>query len=310
MSETHTMREKKEGERVKRRGKGRNTKHKGSKTHGSVSSSTRRRRRLATLLFNALPREERSSSLSCENTPPPLCVCVSTDRTTRLLISLSFDRNFSRNKLSSVWKNSAKNPTLWFCTNAWRCVAFSLSSPRERRSNSNVIIENSKRCSSLPSKGFKARERLQLRELELKNVRGSEHWRCSRKYESARKSPRSEDVATTGGRRLTRTPSPLGFHAAPRRSTSRRRSSRALVPCAFVSFRLVSSRSLLGLFFSSDSFHPPRPPPSFPLPVVSSHLSSVSFLIRCLSSVPLRRVHECLSFRRVKDEEEERRGEE
>lgn len=118
------------------------------------------------------------------NDPPPspvktlllLCVCVSTDRTTRLLISLSFDRNFSRNKLSSVWKNSAKNPTLWFCTNAWRCVAFSLSSPRERRSNSNVIIENSKRCSSLPSKGFKARERLQLRELELKNVRGSEHW--------------------------------------------------------------------------------------------------------------------------------------
>lgn len=208
------------------------------------------------------------------NDPPPspvktlllLCVCVSTDRTTRLLISLSFDRNFSRNKLSSVWKNSAKNPTLWFCTNAWRCVAFSLSSPRERRSNSNVIIENSKRCSSLPSKGFKARERLQLRELELKNVRGSEHWRCSRKYESARKSPRSEDVATTGGRRLTRTPSPLGFHAAPRRSTSRRRSSRALVPCAFVSFRLVSSRSLLGLFFSSDSFHPPASSPIFSSP--------------------------------------------
>lgn len=63
-----------------------------------------------------------------------------------------------------------------------------------------------------------------------------------RRIESAQKSPRSEDVATTGGRRLTRTPSPLGFHAAPRRSTSRRRSSRALtlVPCAFASSRFLS----------------------------------------------------------------------
>lgn len=104
-------------------------------------------------------------------------------------------------------------------------------------------------------------------------IRRAEHWRCSRwirkrRIESAQKSPRSEDVATTGGRRLTRTPSPLGFHAAPRRSTSRRRSSRALtlVPCAFV---LLASSRFLSLPFTSPLplfrfFPSPRASPSLP----------------------------------------------
>lgn len=109
-------------------------------------------------------------------------------------------------------------------------------------------------------------------------IRRAEHWRCSRwirkrRIESAQKSPRSEDVATTGGRRLTRTPSPLGFHAAPRRSTSRRRSSRALtlVPCAFV---LLASSRFLSLPFTS-----PLPLfPFFPSPRASSSLLFLPWL--------------------------------
>lgn len=137
-------------------------------------------------------------------------------------------------------------------------------------------------------------------------IRRAEHWRCSRwirkrRIESAQKSPRSEDVATTGGRRLTRTPSPLGFHAAPRRSTSRRRSSRALtlVPCAFV---LLASSRFLSLPFTSPLplfrfFPSPRASPSLP------------FLPWLFDRFPFFRFECVFRFEGFRFEEKERNGE-
>lgn len=61
-------------------------------------ANPRRRRRLATLLFNVLPREERSSSPSCENTLPPLYVCVClpiAQRAIILALDLTLDRSIN-----------------------------------------------------------------------------------------------------------------------------------------------------------------------------------------------------------------------
>lgn len=147
--------------RVKRCGKGRNTKHKKRilvDTSSSSSSSC-----LATLLFNVLPREERSSSPSCENTPPPL-VCVYRSHNAR-----QFSRSWSHTR--SIEISPDEPQTLW---DGWRQInpLFAQKrgvAPPERRNNWAI------RCRRIRT-GFSRKPSKDCDYACNWKIRRSEHW--------------------------------------------------------------------------------------------------------------------------------------
>lgn len=153
------VREKKGGRgRVKRCGKGRNTKHKKRILVDTSSSSC-----LATLLFNVLPREERSSSPSCENTPPPL-VCVYRSHNAR-----QFSRSWSHTR--SIEISPDEPQTLW---DGWRQInpLFAQKrgvAPPERRNNWAI------RCRRIRT-GFSRKPSKDCDYACNWKIRRSEHW--------------------------------------------------------------------------------------------------------------------------------------
>lgn len=155
------VREKKGGRgRVKRCGKGRNTKHKKRILVDTSSSSSSC---LATLLFNVLPREERSSSPSCENTPPPL-VCVYRSHNAR-----QFSRSWSHTR--SIEISPDEPQTLW---DGWRQInpLFAQKrgvAPPERRNNWAI------RCRRIRT-GFSRKPSKDCDYACNWKIRRSEHW--------------------------------------------------------------------------------------------------------------------------------------
>lgn len=249
--------------RVKRCGKGRNTKHKKRilvDTSSSSSSSC-----LATLLFNVLPREERSSSPSCENTPPPL-VCVYRSHNAR-----QFSRSWSHTR--SIEISPDEPQTLW---DGWRQInpLFAQKrgvAPPERRNNWAI------RCRRIRT-GFSRKPSKDCDYACNWKIRRSEHWS---RYETTdrigakvtTKRGRRDDWRTqtdsnavasrfSRGAATLHVPTPLveGAHA---RSVRLR-----LVSLPFASFP--------SLLASSDSFHPP----SFPFRAVCLSFRRVSWRIR------------------------------
>lgn len=248
---------------MKRCGKGRNTKHKKRilvDTSSSSSSSC-----LATLLFNVLPREERSSSPSCENTPPPL-VCVYRSHNAR-----QFSRSWSHTR--SIEISSDEPQTLW---DGWRQInpLFAQKrgvAPPERRNNWAI------RCRRIRT-GFSRKPSKDCDYACNWKIRRSEHWS---RYETTdrigakvtTKRGRRDDWRTqtdsnavasrfSRGAATLHVPTPLveGAHA---RSVRLR-----LVSLPFASFP--------SLLASSDSFHPP----SFPFRAVCLSFRRVSWRIR------------------------------
>lgn len=249
--------------RVKRCGKGRNTKHKKRilvDTSSSSSSSC-----LATLLFNVLPREERSSSPSCENTPPPL-VCVYRSHNAR-----QFSRSWSHTR--SIEISPDEPQTLW---DGWRQInpLFAQKrgvAPPERRNNWAI------RCRRIRT-GFSRKPSKDCDYACNWKIRRSEHWS---RYETTdrigakvtTKRGRRDDWRTqtdsnavasrfSRGAATLHVPTPLveGAHA---RSVRLR-----LVSLPFASFP--------SLLASSDSFHPP----SFPFRAVCLSFRRISWRIR------------------------------
>lgn len=257
------VREKKGGRgRVKRCGKGRNTKHKKRILVDTSSSSSSC---LATLLFNVLPREERSSSPSCENTPPPL-VCVYRSHNAR-----QFSRSWSHTR--SIEISPDEPQTLW---DGWRQInpLFAQKrgvAPPERRNNWAI------RCRRIRT-GFSRKPSKDCDYACNWKIRRSEHWS---RYETTdrigakvtTKRGRRDDWRTqtdsnavasrfSRGAATLHVPTPLveGAHA---RSVRLR-----LVSLPFASFP--------SLLASSDSFHPP----SFPFRAVCLSFRRVSWRIR------------------------------